>query len=237
MIDVVVVGSGASAVHAAWPLVMAGLRVTMVDVGEHDKKYHDLIPAKSFEEIRLTDPDQHRYFLGDEFEGIPFGPVRVGAQLTPPRQHISRLPSGALPIETDEFHAMQSLAVGGLAAGWGAATPHYLDKDIDGWPITRTDLQPHYDAVTKRVGICGAEDDLEPFFGPSPGLLESPKIDSNAVCIYKKYRRKSQKLNRRGFYMGESRLAMVTRPKRRRRGPGCLSACLYNRAIERKIEF
>ena len=89
MIDLIVVGSGASAVHAAWPAAAAGRRVLMLDVGARDTRYAGLIPEKGFGAIRAEDPEQFRYFLGDDFEGIPSGPVRVGAQLTPPRKHIA----------------------------------------------------------------------------------------------------------------------------------------------------
>ena len=71
--DVIVVGSGASGVHAAYPLVAAGRTVTMLDVGREDDVYDRLIPEATFAEIRRTDRQQHRYFLGDRFEGVPLG--------------------------------------------------------------------------------------------------------------------------------------------------------------------
>ena len=77
--DVIIVGSGASAVHAARPLVAAGKSVLMLDVGSRDDRYADLIPSGTFSHVRRTDSQQHRYFLGDRFEGVPFGEVRVGA--------------------------------------------------------------------------------------------------------------------------------------------------------------
>ncbi|MGI9181576.1 MAG: hypothetical protein ACR2H9_13865 [Longimicrobiaceae bacterium] len=86
MVDVLVVGSGASGVNAAAPLVAAGLRVLMLDYGNQDRGYPPLIPPDSFSEIRRSDEEQHRYYLGDDFEGIPLGPARVGAQLTPTAQ-------------------------------------------------------------------------------------------------------------------------------------------------------
>ena len=78
MTSVIVVGSGASGVNAAAALVEAGVRVTLIDFGNEDRTYAPLIPEGTFEEIRRTDPNQHRYFLGDEFEGITLGAVRVG---------------------------------------------------------------------------------------------------------------------------------------------------------------
>ncbi len=217
MADIIVVGSGASAVQAAWPLVQKGHRVRMLDAGRNEERYTGLIPEKDFETIRHTDEAQHRYFLGDEFEGIPFGSVRVGAQLTPPRAYIAKGPPS--PAMAGLFQAMETMAVGGLAAGWGAATPPYTDDDMDGWPISRRDLQPYYESVGNRVGICGeSDDDLAAFFGPSPYLLPAPRPDSNARKILHEYRRRRRELNRRGFYLGTPRLAMATR-RFRGRGP------------------
>ena len=84
MTDVIIVGSGPGGVNAAAPLVEAGRSVLLIDYGNEDRRYAALIPHQPFSELRRTDRQQHRYFLGDEFEGIPLGPVRVGAQLTPP---------------------------------------------------------------------------------------------------------------------------------------------------------
>jgi hypothetical protein len=47
--------------------------------------------------IRHTEPEQYRYFLGDEFEGVPAGGVGSGAQPTPPRQHIVAQVDALLP--------------------------------------------------------------------------------------------------------------------------------------------
>ncbi|MCB2153718.1 hypothetical protein KQI84_02435 [bacterium] len=213
--DVIVVGSGASAVHAAWPIVEAGLRVAMLDVGSTDK---ERVPAKDFLTLRKSDEEQHRYLLGERFEGVPFGPVRVGAQLTPPRQFITRDVERLTPLATD-LHVMQSLALGGLGAGWGASTVPFNDRDIENWPIGRTDLQPHYEKVAARIGVCGTNhDDLAEFLGPVKGMLSPAKPDSNARSIFKRYRAHRAELNRRGFYMGIPRLALATH-KFRGRGP------------------
>ena len=88
--DVIVVGSGPSAVNAAYPLVRAGRAVTMLDVGHEDTVYRALIPKAPFAEVRRGDPRQHRYFLGDRFEGVPLGMLGAAPQLIPPRQYVVR---------------------------------------------------------------------------------------------------------------------------------------------------
>lgn len=218
MIDVVVIGSGASGVHAAWPLVKAGLQVALVDVGHRDDGAPKPPGPAHFTQLRSTDPDQFRYFLGDDFQGLPFGEVRVGAQLTPPRAYIAKAIADAA-TRSDDFQAMQSYALGGLAAGWGAAVPPFSDVDLEGWPISRQQLQPHYDAVARRIGICGVSgDDLERWFGPSPHLLPPARQDSNGSWLLDTYQRRANWFHGRGLYAGQPRLALTTR-RHAGRGP------------------
>ena len=130
----------------------------MLDVGNSDAHYAPLIPDAPFSDIRANDPEQHRYFLGDDFEGVPFGEVRVGAQLTPPRRFIQRDTERLTPLATTSFAGFESLALGGLAAGWGAVAVQFDDVDLADFPIEQRNLAPHYEAVAARVGISGARD-------------------------------------------------------------------------------
>jgi choline dehydrogenase-like flavoprotein len=212
--DVIVVGSGPSAVNAAYPLVEAGLRVTMLDVGNRDTTYD--VPEGAFTELRRTDVQQHRYLLGESFEGIALGHANAGAQLTPPRQYIQRDVDRLLPVVSGSFFPLQSLAEGGLGAGWGAGSPQFCDADLDGFPIRLADLRPHYEAVAARIGISGAHDDLEPFLGELDAMQPAVAIDSNGESILRRYEKKRAAANRAGLYIGHPRLAMLSRPLRGR---------------------
>jgi choline dehydrogenase-like flavoprotein len=214
--DVLIVGSGASAVHAAYPLAEAGLRVRMLDFGNRDDFYARLVPPNSFAEIRRSDAAQHRYFLGRNFEGIGFGQTGAGAQLTPPRQYVARDADRLTPIDSTSFFPIQSLGRGGLAGAWGAACPTFSETDLDGMPISRAELDPHYAAVAERIGVSGARDDLLPFFGELEGMLPVPEIDAGAASILRRYRRRRERLNRAGFHLGSPRLAVLTREHRDR---------------------
>ncbi|MCC5874706.1 MAG: GMC family oxidoreductase [Candidatus Sumerlaeia bacterium] len=213
MIDVIIAGSGASAVNAAVPLVEAGLHVVMIDAAVEDDVYKDIIPDGDFDTLRKTDEGQNRYFLGDEFEGIPLGPVRVGAQLTPPRQYLLRGVEKHLPTDAGRFQAFQSLALGGLAAGWGAAVPPFNDRDMEGWPIGRADLETHYKRVADRIGVCGdGGDDLASHCEDGGWLLPPLSGDHNATSIFRRYTSRSEELRSRGLFAGSPRMAICTRP-------------------------
>ena len=216
VVDAIVVGSGPSAVHAAYPLVEAGLTVRMLDVGNRDTTYADLIPDGPFSELRRTDPDQHRYFLGDDLEGIGFGSTGAGAQLTPPRQHVSRDTERLQPVASRSFFPLQSLAEGGLGGAWGAGSPPFSAADLAGFPIALEDLQPHYEVVADRIGVSGARDDLMPFLGPMFALQPPVETDSSGESILRRYATQRGALNKTGMFLGHPRIAMLSRPHRGR---------------------
>jgi len=218
MTDVIIVGSGPGGVNAAAPLVAAGRRVVLLDYGNEDRRYAPLIPRRPFSELRRTDAQQHRYFLGDHFEGIPLGPVRVGAQLTPPRMHILTDAAERMPVRSDGFAASMSLARGGLGAGWSAGVFPFTDDELGAMGLGLDELGPHYDAVAERIGVCGAEDDLQPFLPESPSIMPPLELDSNAEVVLARYLRRRAALNAAGFFLGRTRLAACTR-RHRERGP------------------
>jgi len=216
--DVIVVGSGASATSAALPLVRAGRSVLMLDVGNRDTRYAPLIAPAPFSSLRQTDEGQHRYFLGDAFEGVPLGQARAGTTLTPPRQFIHRDTHRHTPLCSEGFFAFESLALGGLGSGWGAVAVQFDDHDLADFPIKHRDLAAHYASVSARIGLSGARDDLLPYYGDCASLQPALDLDSNARLIYQRYERKRERLNGAGFFLGRARLAALSRDLGDRKG-------------------
>jgi len=207
--DILIIGSGASAVHTALPLVEAGRDVLMVDVGITDDKKNKLIPKDDWKTNREKDEDQWRYFLGEDFEGIPMGPVRVGAQLTPARQHLHKKSDEIFPTKNHHFAAMQSTALGGLGTGWGASSMPFSGGDFKGWPIYESDFEAHYQAIADHIGMCGPDgDDLSDFLGATIPSQKPPRLDSNAESIMSRYEKKREYFNSMKFFLGHSRLAI-----------------------------
>jgi choline dehydrogenase-like flavoprotein len=234
MNDVIIVGSGPGGVNAAVPLVEAGRKVLLLDYGNQDRRYAPLIPNKPFSEIRASDPGQHRYFLGDRFEGVPFGPVRVGAQLTPPRMHILADAAARIPVHTDGFSVSLSLAQGGLGAGWSAGVFPFTDDELADAGLRLADMQPHYDAVAERIGVAGDHDDLEGSLPSSPSMMPALDLDTSSEVVLVRYRKVRAALNAQGFFLGRTRLAVCTR-RHRGRGPEGYHDMAYWADMDRSI--
>ena len=218
MTDVIVVGSGPGGANAAAALVAAGRRVRMLDYGNRDTQYGPLIPGRPFSAIRREDGAQHRFFLGERFEGVPFGPVRVGAQLTPPRMYILRDAPERIPVDSPGFSASVSLARGGLGAGWSAGVFPFDGDELAAMGLALADLQPHYDAVVERIGVSGAADDLVSFLPASPGIQPPLELDAAGEVLLERYGRRRSRLNAEGFFLGRLRAAACSR-LHRNRGP------------------
>jgi choline dehydrogenase-like flavoprotein len=214
--DVIVVGSGASAVHAAYAIVERGASVLMLDVGTRDQTYEPLIPDGPFTRIRRTDGRQHRYFLGDRFEGIPLASLGAGPQMTPPRQYVLENARAFSPIDSQSFEALQSFALGGLASTWGAVAFPFLDQELVRAGLSPQELRPHYKIVARRIGVCGEQDDLGPLHGAIESLLPPLDLDHNAGMLLSHYQEKRNQLQKRGIRMGRPLMAVLTQPLRGR---------------------
>ncbi len=210
MIDVVVVGSGPSGVNAASALCDAGLDVVMVDYGNVDEVAEAIAPHAPFTELRRTDPDQHRYFLGDDFSGIPLGSVEEGTKIAPLRRYALRDVERVMPVLSHSFATHESLARGGFGVTWGAGSLPFRDADFAGMPVDRADMEPHYNAVARRIGISGGHDDLVDVFGDCGALMAPLAVDTGAEQIVRRYHRARPRLRARGFHLGRARVAILS---------------------------
>jgi hypothetical protein len=203
---------------AAQTLVESHARVLMLDVGKRDEKYRALIPAKNFVEIRRTEKEQHRYLLGDDFESIPSGTITTGAQLTPPRRFLIEWVDHYLPRSSETFFPMESLAYGGLGAGWGLGCCVFSENELQqaGLPIGA--MRTAYQVVADRIGISGSNDDAQPFtFAHLKGIQTAARLHPTAEKLLRNYSRKREFLKKRGFYLGRPALALLTQDKDKRR--------------------
>lgn len=217
-VDFIVVGSGCTGAMAAQTLTESGARVLMLDCGRRDEKYTPLIPGKNFAEIRRTETEQHRYFLGDDFESIPSDAVATGAQLTPPRRFLIEAVDHFLRHRSGSFFPMESLAYGGLGAGWGLGCCVFSENELQQAGLPPGAMREAYQQVADRIGISGSSDDARPFtFAHIGGIQAAPELHPTAAKIYGRYARKKEALKKKGFYLGRPALALLTEDKDDRR--------------------
>lgn len=222
--DVLILGSGISGIAAAKSLTnIAGakLKIAVLDGGQKDRHYSELIPDQSFSEIKKNCAHQSRFFLGDQLEGVPRNSQKVGAQLTPPRQFIQRKTAEKLPFQSSNFEPLQSLAIGGLGAGWGAACFTWTDEELLKAGLDPQKINPWYQKTADWMGLSGdiQSDVAAQGYSKVSSLQPASELDSNAEALLKTYKSSSFKEN--SFYLGASCLALLTKDQ------GNRQACKY----------
>jgi hypothetical protein len=212
--DYIVVGSGATGAIAAHSLVEEGVVVALLDVGVEDETYKQIIPAKDFISIRKEESDQHRYFLGNNYEGIPWESTKVGSQLTPPRNFLTQLTDKLIPFESDSFKPMESMAKGGLGGGWGLGCYVFSNPELQAIGLCEAEMKKAYEAVASHIGVSGTRDDGAPYcLGDLQNIMPVSDLEQNLSGVYSSYNNQKKSLNKKGVFLGRSALALLTKDK------------------------
>ena len=180
--------------------------------------------------MRQSDHRQHRYFLGDEFEGIPLGVLGAGPQVTPPRQYVVRHSDELTPTQAPDFAALESLALGGLGGAWGAVCFPFLEHESARCGLPAAEMREHYEIVARRIGISGDRDDLEPLHGQLEALQVPLEIDANASRILARYERRKAIFQREGISIGKPLLATLSQALNDRQANPCYDMDFWSNA-------
>lgn len=146
--DVIVVGTGAGGGMLAYELAKAGLNVVSLEQGGRLADDH----------FRRVDPPGTM---------LDFG-IRANT-VWPAEPHDSLFVhplfekggDGSTGWPDNNFHHYQILAVNGLQNLWNGVSVRFSARDFRDWPISYSDLAPHYEAVERRIVVCGTEEQLE----------------------------------------------------------------------------
>lgn len=207
--DAIIVGSGPAGTFASYAL--RGRNVLVLDVG-YRAPASPTIEGNLYS-LRQTRKDLFDAFIGERFEGLRnmFGKP-VSLKLKAPRMsYVIQNWEQLSPVDSRNFDAVMSFAAGGLANAWGAGVFRFTARDLAGFPVTAAELEPFYDELTEHIGVCGANDDLTPYFGEDPRLLPPLRMSAMAAGLLAGYRRKRSSFRDGGLAMGLSRLAVLTR--------------------------
>lgn len=177
--DVIIVGSGPAGVHAALPLLEKGLKVLMIDAGYTAD--HPPSTTENFEDVRRTDPEQWKLFLGNDLSGVPVSGLSGGlggGMTSGNRSYVTRDTETYLPLRADGAEITQSLAQGGLAASWGGACAYFDDRDLLAMKLPGTEMRRAYEEVTRIIGVSGPQN--------QPGVQKPLRPDLHAEILLKK---------------------------------------------------
>lgn len=226
MKEVVVVGSGASAVHFAQSALERGWRVIMLDVGRPRPAH--VAPELSFAQLKSEYTGASEYLLGERFEGVLFPGHKGEYYGFPPHRASIFAPIAQFAQRASGFDPLSSFTRGGLAEAWTGGAFPFDQKELADFPFTFDELAPFYDLVAQRIGISGADDDLARFV-PVHRHLEAPlDLDEHSVQLLEGYRVVRDKLHARyGCYVGRSRTAVLRDDHDHRQGCGYLGRCLW----------
>lgn len=223
---IVVVGSGPSGVHFALTVLRKGYDVTMVDVGY--PKPAVVAPSADFRALKDSLDDPVRYFLGEKFEGVVLPhPGREYYGLPPSKNYVVRTPAG-FAHESRGFAPFFGFAQGGIAEVWTGGCYPFNDAELADFPFGYAELGPCYSEVARRIGVCGAEDDLARHFPLHDHLQEPLELDRHSALLLATYEKKKAEI--RGKWkcsVGRTRVAVLSRDLGSRKKCTYLGRCLW----------
>lgn len=216
--DFILVGSGCTGAMAAQTLLEKGAKVLLLDGGFRDTHYDAITPSENFTALRTSDPGQHLYLLGEQFESLPEGEVKTGEQLSPGRKYLVEGVEKFLAMHSETFFPMESLAYGGLGGGWGLGCCVFSENELRQAALPVNAMQRAYQVVADRIGISGTADDAQPYtFAHLHNIQPSVTMHPVTAHLLKRYARNRSKLNASGFHLGRPALALLTQDKGERK--------------------
>lgn len=226
MSRVLIVGSGATGVHFAATALERGHDVVMLDVGY--ERPAPVAADQDFDGLKETLEDPVAYFLGASGETVVYPEPQAKFYGFPPSKTYVFSPPGRFASEENGFAAVTSFAAGGLAEAWTGGVYPLNDAELVDFPFDHAALAPHYAAVARRIGISAAEDDLARFAAWFPEYQPALEADSHSKLLLARYARARDWFHRRhGFYLGRSRVAVLSQALGDRNACDYLGRCLW----------
>lgn len=220
--DVLIIGSGPAGVHAARPLRAAGLRVAMIDGGNAAPAVLSEDPG-TFSSARKTRDDQWRWFLGQDLSAIPVDGLKGGlggGMTSGNRAYITADTEKMLPLEQgSNVQIVQSLAQGGLAAGWGGACAFFSDSELTAMGLPPEAMRQAEDAVIADIGVSGPQ--------TRAGVQPSAPLDLHAENMLRAYRTAEAAFRAKKLSFVQPHSALLTQPLGDRRATKCADMDYY----------
>ena len=229
--DVIIIGSGPSGVSAAWPLVISGLNVLMVDASSVNDEDKINLDRPSLRELRKG--LQPHYLLNRGYTGLRnVGNSSPKLRLASSMDYVSDY-ERRLQISSDQFRTVGALAKGGLSRIWGAVSCQYDAEDLGGDEQLAADLSQSYREISLRIGISGPrKNDNHNALADNNFVLQSPVP---LTTLAKNFLSKSHlKKIDSDVIIGQPDIAVLTQEKNGRQAHSNDFACMWgckNRSV------
>jgi choline dehydrogenase-like flavoprotein len=222
--DIIIVGSGPAGVSVAFPLLEAGLRVLMVDGGEHKTLSS---PSSDFLTARSSDQSQWKWMIGEDFYALQRRDAVSPKLRVPIHAYAFEGFAKGNQILGENFVTLGSMARGGLSNVWGCGVARFSAQELTAFPFAASELDQSYESISRRIGISGkVQDDLTDYFGLDEYSQPPIELDRLHQKLLKNYIAKSKKLRERGFSLGRSRVAALSQDLGTRKACNLSGNCL-----------
>ena len=199
----------------------------MLDVG--NRRPPPIHPELDFEQLKNELDDPVTELLGSDYSALEL--PRAGSDeyygFPPAKSYVFAKDKGFEHTGLG-FEPLFSYATGGLAEAWTGGAYAFNEDDLAAFPFSADEISPFYRDVSEHIGITGADDDLSDYIPFHEGLMTPLDLDANGADLARAYQRRRRRLNRSlGFYLGRSRVAVLSQEHRGR--PPCdrLGRCLW----------
>ncbi len=224
-IDVVIIGSGASGISSAFPLLEKNLFVTMIDAG-FETETNLFVQSKN--KNCQTYKEKIETLLGSNFEGLKeMSNYSPKLRFTKPNETPS-YNSNLNNIISDKFLSTGSLKTGGLTNFWGAVSPKFTKEELGCSNSVFQEFETSYENIAKRIGISGTNDEKDHMSlanGKITNLQKPLKISENARYLLRNYNLKNNNPN---FLLGRNRSAVLSETVKNRFGCNFCELCMSN---------
>ena len=219
--SVLVVGSGPAGTSAALALLADGHEVTMLDAGL------TLEPERRAALISIRSTPQEDWREGGHLHFLKQGMAADLSGVPLKLAYGSDFPYRKLDprhtVECRDSYLQVSLARGGFSNTWGSSMLPYRQADMQNWPMTQGEMEPHYRAVLKHVPMAGVADQLEQLYPlyTTPFVVRSSR---QAEALLTSLAKNASRLRQAGVVGGASRIAID-----QSRSPTCVlcGLCMY----------
>jgi ferredoxin len=224
-LKIAIIGSGASAAG-----VLSGIEAACPNVEISvfsDERY-------------FGDSPKERYATADveQFYNEVYQDIKKQVTNFPPRKTFYGDPIQSHTIGGTERFPMSEM-FGGLTNVWGGSVLPLSEEDLESWPIDRADLEPHYRAVARLVGVAGLPDRVSDFLKMK--ISNRPPVKQlKGFKVLQDYLNAHPGTDKYVFHAGVPRIAVDTRcdsPRRCIHCGECMAGCIRDSIYSSRNAF